>query len=183
MSHYGRHGSRYLISDNDYKWVIDRFHDAHAKGALTPLGRDVMQRLDSIWLEAEGRGGELTPLGARQHHDIATRMYQAYPEAFTNDARVTAASTQVMRCAHSMFAFVEGLKECNPSLVVPRESSQRNMYYLCYHSPRAINTPPTVALGDSNTTTTSTKTPTPRDSSHRSLVIPPMSSAGSTLSK
>lgn len=28
ISHYGRHGSRYLISDADYKWVIELFDKA-----------------------------------------------------------------------------------------------------------------------------------------------------------
>jgi hypothetical protein len=137
ISHYGRHGSRYLIGDNDYKNVIDRMHDADSHNALTPLGKDVLQRLDSIWLESKGRGGELTPLGVRQHHDIAQRMYRAYPEAFAGTPEITAASTVVMRCAHSMFAFVEGLKELNPSLVIPRESGTRNMDYLNYHSPES----------------------------------------------
>lgn len=134
ISHYGRHGSRYLISDDDVSNVRSLFASADTAGALTPLGRDVLTRLDSLWLEARGRGGELTPLGNRQHHDIATRMYKAFPEAFPDDARLTARSTTVMRCAHSMFAFVEGLKEQNPRLVIPRESSQRNMDYLNYHT-------------------------------------------------
>lgn len=134
VSHFARHGSRYLISDNDYLTVMDVFARADSSNALTPLGRDVKLRLDSIWTEALGRGGELTPLGHRQHHDIATRMYKAYPEAFGDDARLTAASTVVMRCAHSMFAFLEGLKEQNPRLQIPAESSQRNMHYLNYHS-------------------------------------------------
>lgn len=38
ISHYGRHGSRYLISDNDYKRVIDLMYKAHRNNALTPLG-------------------------------------------------------------------------------------------------------------------------------------------------
>ncbi len=134
VSHFARHGSRYLISDNDYLSVMDVFNRADSVGALTPLGKDVKMRLDSIWVEAQGRGGELTPLGHRQHHDIAKRMYAAYPEAFGDDARLTAASTVVMRCAHSMFAFIEGLKEQNPRLQIPAESSQRNMHYLNYHS-------------------------------------------------
>lgn len=134
VSHYGRHGSRYLISDNDYTSVINRLRDADNHHALTPYGQNVLARLDTVWLEAQGRGGELTPLGARQHHDIAQRMYKAYPEAFAGKPTLTAASTVIMRCAHSMFAFVEGLKELNPSLVVPLESCQRNMDYLNYHS-------------------------------------------------
>ncbi len=134
VSHYGRHGSRYLISDNDYSRVRDLMREADSRGALTALGRDVLSRLDTVWAEAQGRGGELSPLGNRQHRAIAQRMYRAYPEVFAGQPRVTAASTVVMRCAHSMFAFVEGLKELNPSLVIPRESAQRDMNYLNYHS-------------------------------------------------
>ena len=74
VSHYGRHGSRYLISDQDYTRVIDVLRKAADKGALTPLGLDVLARLDTVFEEARGRGGELTPLGSRQHRAIARRM-------------------------------------------------------------------------------------------------------------
>lgn len=135
ISHYGRHGSRYLISDDDYKRVIDVMARAHKDNALTPLGEDVYSRLQEVWKEAEGRGGELSPLGYRQHRGIAQRMYAAYPEVFAGDPVMTARSTQVMRCAHSMFAFVDALKEKNPGMTVPMESNKRNMVYLCYSTP------------------------------------------------
>jgi hypothetical protein len=134
ISHYGRHGSRYLISDDDYKRMLDRLRDAAEHGALSELGQDVLARLEQVWAEAEGRGGELSPLGVRQHHGIAQRMYKAFPEVFAGTPDITAASTTVMRCAHSMFSFIEGLKELDPSLNIPRESGKRNMNYLNYHS-------------------------------------------------
>lgn len=138
LSHYGRHGSRYLISDRDYSDIMDRLGDAASRDALTPLGLGVLSRLDTVWTEAEGRGGELTPLGTRQHRSIARRAATAFPEIFKgDDAEVTAASTVVMRCAHSMFAFMEGLKELNPHLDISRESSERHMVYLNYHSPES----------------------------------------------
>ncbi|MCM1517060.1 MAG: histidine phosphatase family protein [Pseudoflavonifractor sp.] len=135
VSHYGRHGSRYLISDDDYRRAIDLMEDAHKANALTPLGEDVYQRLTAIWPEAEGRGGDLTPLGVRQHRGIASRMYQSYPEVFEGKPTVTAKSTTVVRCALSMAAFCESLKEHKPTLDIPRESSNRYKYYLDYHSP------------------------------------------------
>lgn len=137
VSHYGRHGSRYLISDDDYRRVIDRLADASAAGALTVAGEKLRSQLDTVWSEARGRGGELTPLGTRQHKGIADRLATAYPTVVSDDASITAASTTVMRCAHSMFAFIEGLKEHNPSLDIPRESSERNMVFLNYHSPES----------------------------------------------
>ncbi|MDE6199548.1 MAG: histidine phosphatase family protein [Muribaculaceae bacterium] len=135
ISHYGRHGSRYLISDKDYSDVIDVMRKAHDAGKLTSKGEEAYDSLLLVWEEAYGRGGELTPLGARQHHDIAQRMYKAYPQAFAKGGEYTAASTQVMRCAHSMFNFIEGLKELDPSLVIPKESNARNMNYLCHSEP------------------------------------------------
>lgn len=137
ISHYGRHGSRYLISDNDYRRLLDRLHDARDAGALTPLGISMAERLDSVWMEAEGRGGELTPLGHRQHRGIGRRMITNYPTVFPDTADIFARSTVVMRCAHSMNSLCEGLKEVNPALEIPRESSQRHMYYLNYHTPQA----------------------------------------------
>ena len=38
ISHYGRHGSRWLTSDSRYEWVNSQFAD---KRNLTPLGREV----------------------------------------------------------------------------------------------------------------------------------------------
>ena len=134
VSHYGRHGSRYLISDRDYSNVADILHKADAAGALTPLGRDVMLRVDSVMKETHLRGGDLTPLGARQHHDIARRMTAAYPDVFKGDADVSARSTLVVRCVLSMAAFCDALREYNPDLNITRESSNRYMNYLCYHS-------------------------------------------------
>ncbi|MBD5200452.1 MAG: histidine-type phosphatase [Bacteroidales bacterium] len=134
ISHYGRHGSRYLISDNDYLNPARLLHKADSLNALTPLGRDVMHRLDSLIVVTQGHGGDLSPLGVRQHRGIAERMYKAYPEVFKGDAEVSARSTIVVRCVLSMDAFCERLKELNPSLRTTRESSNKYMNYLNYHS-------------------------------------------------
>lgn len=137
ISHYGRHGSRYLISDNDYRWLIELFAKADKAGALTELGKSVYSRLEQLWPEAEGRGGDLTPLGARQHKGIGRRMITAFPQVFADGAQMTARSTVVLRCALSMVACCEGLKEVNPGLEIPKESSDRWMKYLNYHSDKS----------------------------------------------
>lgn len=134
VSHYGRHGSRYLINDADYKNVLDWLRKAYYNDNLTDRGRLLKEQMGTIWEEARGRGGELTPLGNRQHKAIAKRLYKANPEIFEGTPEITAKSTVIMRCAHSMFAFIEGLKEIKPSLEIPRESGSRAMDYLNYHS-------------------------------------------------
>lgn len=139
ISHFGRHGSRYLISDNDYKWVLDLLKDAKEKNALTPLGLDVLDRLTKVWIEAEGRGGDLSPLGVRQQRNIAERMYLSFPEVFSDDVKMEAHSTMVVRCALSMDAFCERLKEFNPKLNITREASERHVKYLNNHTKEAIH--------------------------------------------
>lgn len=132
ISHYGRHGSRYLIGDNDYEWISKLLHKANDSHALTDLGKDFMNRVDSLMVETKGRGGDLSPLGRRQHRAIAARMYANYPEVFSDNAKITARSTLVPRCILSMASFCESLKENNPKLVIDMESSNRNMVYLCH---------------------------------------------------
>lgn len=122
------------MSDRDYKSVITLFEAAHAGKALSELGEDVYQRLLKVWEEAEGHGGDLTPLGVRQHRGIAERMYAAFPEAFKGEAFVSARSTVVFRCAMSMVAFGDRLKELNPNLRISYESSRKYMNYMNYHS-------------------------------------------------
>lgn len=134
ISHYGRHGSRYLIADKDYKAVIDLFEEAHREKALSGLGEDTYRRLQKVWEEAEGRGGDLTPLGVRQHQGIAERMFASFPEVFQGTPSVSARSTIVLRCAMSMAAFGDRLKELNPGLRISYEASPKYMDYLNYHT-------------------------------------------------
>lgn len=137
ISHYGRHGSRYLISDNDYIWVRDLLKDADENNALTEIGKCVLNRLDTLIIKVEGFGGALSPLGVRQQRGIAERMFKAYPEAFNDESEISARSTIVPRCILSMDALCERLKEFNPKLKMTRESADKYMAYLNYHSPES----------------------------------------------
>ena len=108
ISHYGRHGSRWLTNDARYQWVNKHFDDDKN---LTKLGKSVKKRLAKVWKNAKGNGGQLTALGARQHRGIARRMYQNFPQLFTKDAHLTAHSSTVNRCKVSMENFVDELKQ------------------------------------------------------------------------
>lgn len=135
VSHYGRHGSRWMTSDDRYLEVLNIFEYFHKQSNLTPLGEDVRLRLHKVWEDAQGRGGDLTPLGERQHKAIAKRLYQTFPQIFKKGAKISANSSTAPRCIISMAAFCEQLKELNPSLQIIREASKRNMAYIAYTSP------------------------------------------------
>lgn len=137
ISHYGRHGSRYLLGDGDYTTSIDLLKKAEDNGCLTPLGKSVLDRLQQVFIETEGRGGDLTPLGARQHKGIAERMARNFPEVFKGKKNIYARSTVVYRCAMSMAAFCDGLKGLCPQLNISYEMNQKNMAYLNFHTEKS----------------------------------------------
>lgn len=138
ISHFGRHGSRYLTEDSQYKWSLEVFEAAHKDKTLTPVGTEVYRRLQAVWLEAEDCGGDLSPLGVSQQREIAGRMYRSFPEVFAKGSALSARSTIVVRCVLSMDAFCERLKELNPQLEISRQASRKYMRYLDHQTPKAL---------------------------------------------
>ena len=57
LSHYGRHGSRYLIDTHDYDRPYFTLLRADSLGKLTPRGRRVLDQVRQIRQEAMGRNG------------------------------------------------------------------------------------------------------------------------------
>lgn len=135
ISHYGRHGSRWLISTSTYKDPVAFLKKAKQAGALTPLGEDVLSRLEKVEEAARGRYGELTRLGAEQHRQIAGRMFRNFPQVFKGEARVDAKSTVIIRCILSMESFCMRLKELNPKLRITNDASEHDMYYMNNQDP------------------------------------------------
>lgn len=138
ISHFGRHGSRYLVSDKEYGDVLHFFLKADSCNALTTLGKDVLIRLKNIWSTVEGKGGTLTPLGISQLEGIAERMYRNYPEVFCPEAKLYAVSTTVGRCIESMEIFAKQIQKLNPELVFSTDANPVHMNYLNFHTEEAI---------------------------------------------
>lgn len=134
ISHYGRHGARYILRNHQYDYVAEVLDRARADGKLTAKGLDACKRFLAIYPSLKGRAGDLAPKGQMQHRRLARRMYAAYPSIFRHRPHIVAYSTIVPRCIMSMAAFCEGLKEADPSLEIFTETSAVNMYYLNPHS-------------------------------------------------
>ena len=130
ISHYGRHGSRYMINQREYDYPYATFSKADSLGKLTEKGKEVLRRLTLLREEARDRLGELTPTGVRQHREIAQRMYARFPEVFKGDAYVDAKSTVVIRCILSMESALQQLSSLNPRLRITHDASQHDMYYM-----------------------------------------------------
>lgn len=130
LSHYGRHGSRYLIGRSDYDRPYRILLKADSLGKLTPRGRTLLAQVRTIRDEAMGRDGELTLRGAEQHKGIARRMVERFPEVFAGRTHVDAKSTTVIRCILSMENALQQLLVMNPELDIRHDASEHDMWYM-----------------------------------------------------
>ena len=130
ISHYGRHGARYMTSDKSYRRLKDQLDSAKKLGILTEYGKDVRHRIKEAAADARDRGGELTALGARQHRAIARRMYDNYPSLLSQPLQVVANSSNSRRVMLSMAYFCQELQSLNPSLSVSMDASEHDLYYI-----------------------------------------------------
>ena len=130
LSHYGRHGSRYISSRSGFDTPFGMIAHADSVNELTPTGERVLEEMQHIMNETEGRWGELTGYGKDQHRGIARRMIEHFPEVFSGDARVSCISTIVPRCIESMGVAMTQMKQLNPQLRITMEASQRNQWYM-----------------------------------------------------
>ena len=132
FSHYGRHGSRWLIGNDDYKRVLRPLRKAREQGKLTREGQETLRKLELFNKTTDRRLGDLTTVGERQHHGIGQRIAEHFPEIFVKKKGVAidARSTTVNRCILSMVAECEELMAANPTARIHNDVSDALQYYL-----------------------------------------------------
>ena len=139
ISHYGRHGSRYHHSADEYKYVAEAFAKADSANALTPLGRQMNVLAQTLKAEAMPRTGDLTQVGAHQHMGIAKRMAKNFPEVFRDRKaagkkvapHVKAYASTSGRCIVSMAAFIGELRVQFPKIEPELLSGKSYMPFIC----------------------------------------------------
>ncbi len=133
ISHYARHGSRWLANESQYKDVLAQFAD---KSNLTAQGKKAQKVLNKVWKDAQTNIGMLTPLGMSQHEGIACRMLSAFPEAFASGAQVEGFSSTMPRCYDSMSAFFNVLRSRNTDnhMALSERKDETDMCWIAYSS-------------------------------------------------
>jgi len=126
ISHYGRHGSRYMSSNEYYVTAINKLDSAEQYGILSAKGQEVLAKLRTGYADAWHRDGDLSKLGARQHQEIAHRMYERFPELLSQPLKIDARSSTVRRCMLSMFNFCMELQVLNPTLDIAMDASKHD---------------------------------------------------------
>ena len=130
LSHYGRHGSRYINKRMGYDIPYIMMCRADSLGQLTPTGHEVLRQIRVIIADSELRWGDLTSYGHQQIRHIAARMTRRFPELFEGETYINAWSTTTSRCILSMASSMLELIKYNPNLKIRMESSMYNMWYM-----------------------------------------------------
>lgn len=150
ISHYGRHGSRYIIeSEWPYEELDSMFAVAEKENALSPYGKRIRKKFNKAYGDAQGKAELLTPLGGRQHEGIARRMYRNFPEVFRDGAYVDARASVINRCSESMNHFCDELLRLHPGLNLHRASRQEDMYIVAHPDDSLRPTRAQLAAADS----------------------------------
>lgn len=126
LTHFGRHGSRFLDNASNYDRPYNILKEADDAGALTDFGKDVLRRVEIIRAEADQRAGDLTQKGMQQHRDIARRMVENYPELFTNDKIIMARSTTSHRVLVSEYSALMQILRMRPKIKFDYDSSNHD---------------------------------------------------------
>jgi catechol 2,3-dioxygenase-like lactoylglutathione lyase family enzyme len=137
ISHYGRHGSRSHGNDTSLQKLKSYLQTASNEGILTPAGDTIFYYTKKVLELHDGMGGRLTPRGAREHEQLARRMYQRYPAVFRN-GEVHALSSVVPRCLVSMAAFTSTLKSCKSDLVITWDAGEKYQKFITRACPSAV---------------------------------------------
>lgn len=131
LSHYARHGSRWLCGAYEYANPIKTLRKAQRDHKLTAEGQQVLRILEQVQHTSIKRCGDLTTVGERQHHGIGKRMAQNFPAIFKQkDTQIDARSTVVRRCILSMIAECEELAAANPQARIHNDTSDTLQFYL-----------------------------------------------------
>lgn len=131
VSHYGRHGSRWVTNDARYEWVLKYFDD---NKNLTRDGKKAKKILQKIYANAKGNGGLLTSVGERQHQGIARRMAIRFHSLFSDSVRIDAHASIVDRCKKSMEAFLPELRSKAPKATITSKADSAEMKWINYES-------------------------------------------------
>lgn len=102
ISHFGRHGSRYLTSEKTVLPVLEALLKGKEEAMLTPSGELLLDKVEELYSLSEEMWGHLSYVGVEEHKRIARRMVERYPSVFMDSVHVMA--SVFPRCLVSMAA-------------------------------------------------------------------------------
>lgn len=134
LSHYGRHGARYLLNATQYDRSVGVLDAAHRAGVLTEEGERVWSIASEYYnTVCHNHFGDLSSLGWEQHFRIAKELYNDNRSFFRKHPPVSAGASQTPRSIVSMAAFCQGLLKADSRLEISQAADVYDMDVMCPH--------------------------------------------------
>lgn len=118
ISHYGRHGARYITNSAKYDTVAKLLEHGKGKDALTAEGERLYADYMAVYPLVRYHNGDLTVKGQEQHRELARRMIKAYPSLFKGGASVDARASVSPRAIISMMSFCDEIHQQKPKVSI-----------------------------------------------------------------
>ena len=112
ISHFGRHGSRYLSYAKIVLPALEVLRRGKEQKQLTAEGETLLDKAEELYSLSDGMWGQLSGRGIEEHKHIAARMVKRCPSVFADSVRVMA--SVYPRCLLSMAASTGEIARLSP---------------------------------------------------------------------
>lgn len=126
INHVGRHGARFPASSSNCLALRKALEKADSLGTITPLGRKLARLNEEVIRRSTDRWGALDSLGMAEQQGIATRMFMAFTEVFSQGGVVEAMSSYSPRAMMSMYSFTHQLDRLNNRMTFTTSTGRIN---------------------------------------------------------
>ncbi len=132
MSHYGRHGSRYLEKESIIDDVIGPLETASRHDNLTAVGEMLLSDLYQLDALSDGLYGQITEKGARELTCLGSRCAERFPEIFRNKDRnvLCCVASPRPRCITSMSNYISSVLRVYPGLATSYHTGDKYLDYI-----------------------------------------------------
>ena len=130
INHYACPSSYYIEKEESYDDPLEIFVRADSLGKLTPLGKDVLHRLDVIHNDAHNRTGEMTRKGAAQSRGTMKLLFERFPDAFTEKGYYSLRSVVQNHCIMTMIESAAQLSYMKRPLQLRTRVSHQEMPFM-----------------------------------------------------
>lgn len=110
VTNVARHGSRFMGGPGDDTALLELMTEANNQDQLTVAGKKLFLEVKKIVEIQKGNYGNLTPLGKKEHYNMAQRLYKLSPDYFNKAALFIGNATYKPRTQDSRSAFISGLQ-------------------------------------------------------------------------
>ncbi len=129
MTHYGRHGSRYVTGANYVNAVAGPLLEAQKSDNLTETGAMLLADIQEFGRLSEGMYGIITEKGGRELATLGRRCAERFPEVFSgkNGNSIYCVASTIQRCILSMGYYISEILKAYPDLEPEYKAGEKYM--------------------------------------------------------